>query len=173
MRQRLGLAAALLRAPALLVLDEPANSMDPAGIKEFRVLLRALANDGTTVFLSSHLLAEVENVCDGVAVLDSGRLVLRGRIADLTASLSRVRVQVDPAEQAAALALLRQWRVTADGPGSLLIESADVRMVNAALGGGGVWAKQVTNERSGLEETFLRLTGESSETVEHDATSGR
>ena len=66
MRQRLGLAAALMCRPALLLLDEPANGMDPAGIKEFRTLLRGLAGDGTTVFLSSHLLAEVEQVCDEV-----------------------------------------------------------------------------------------------------------
>ena len=173
MRQRLGLAAALMRAPVLLLLDEPANGMDPAGIKEFRVLLRALADDGTTVFLSSHLLAEVEHVCDEVAVLDSGHLVRQGRIADLAATLSRVRVQVDPAQQAAASGLLRRWHITADGPGSLLIESADVQTVSAALSAGGVSAKQITNERSGLEEIFLRLTGESTDTEAHDAASAR
>ena len=79
MRQRLGLAAALLRRPALLLLDEPANGMDPAGIKEFRTMLRSFADDGTTVFLSSHLLAVVEQVCDQVAVINAGRLVERGR----------------------------------------------------------------------------------------------
>jgi ABC-type multidrug transport system ATPase subunit len=84
MRQRLGLAAALLREPTLLLLDEPSNGMDPAGIKEFRTLLRSLADEGTTVFLSSHQLAEVEQVCDEIAVLDGGRLVEHGRVADLT-----------------------------------------------------------------------------------------
>ncbi len=83
MRQRLGLAAALLRSPALLVLDEPANGLDPAGIREFRTLLRSLAADGTTVFLSSHQLAEVEQVCDQVAVLSAGRVVAHGPVADL------------------------------------------------------------------------------------------
>ena len=84
MRQRLGLAASLLRDPTLLLLDEPTNGMDPAGIREFRSVLRALADGGTTVFLSSHLLAEVEQVCDRVAVLHAGRLVEEGRIAELT-----------------------------------------------------------------------------------------
>lgn len=79
MRQRLGLAAALLRDPALLVLDEPTNGMDPAGIWEFRALLRGLADDGMTVFVSSHLLAEVEQVCDRVAVMNQGRLVEQAR----------------------------------------------------------------------------------------------
>jgi hypothetical protein len=79
MRQRLGLAAAVMRRPALLLLDEPANGMDPAGIKEFRTLLRRLAGDGTTVFLSSHLLAEVAQVCDQVAVIHAGRLVEQER----------------------------------------------------------------------------------------------
>jgi len=83
MRQRLGLAAALMRRPALLLLDEPANGMDPAGIKEFRTLLRRLAGDGTTVFLSSHLLAEVAQVCDQVAVIHEGRLAGQGPVSQL------------------------------------------------------------------------------------------
>jgi ABC-2 type transport system ATP-binding protein len=85
MRQRLGLAAALLRDPAVLLLDEPSNGMDPAGIREFRTLLRSLADQGRTVFLSSHLLAEVAQVCDQVAVLADGRLVNQGRVEDLAA----------------------------------------------------------------------------------------
>ena len=75
MRQRLGLAAALLKDPALLVLDEPVNGLDPAGIREIRELLRRLGAEGRTVFLSSHLLSEVEQTCDRVAIIDGGRLV--------------------------------------------------------------------------------------------------
>ena len=86
MRQRLGLAVALLRDPTLLLLDEPTNGMDPAGIREFRSLLRSLADDGTTVFLSSHLLGEVEQVCDRVAVLHAGRLAKQGPVAELTSA---------------------------------------------------------------------------------------
>jgi ABC-2 type transport system ATP-binding protein len=83
MRQRLGLAAALLRQPALLLLDEPSNGLDPAGIREFRTLMRSLAAAGTTVFLSSHLLAEVAQVCDQAAVLSEGRIVAQGPVASL------------------------------------------------------------------------------------------
>ena len=83
MRQRLGLAAALLRRPALLLLDEPSNGLDPAGIREFRTLMRSLAAAGTTVFLSSHLLTEVEQVCDQAAVLSDGRVITQGPVAEL------------------------------------------------------------------------------------------
>ena len=106
MRQRLGLAAALMREPSLLLLDEPANGMDPAGMAEFRTLLRSLAGRGITVFLSSHLLSEVEQICDQVAVLRSGRLVEQGPVAGLATARPRVRVVLDPADQRAALALL-------------------------------------------------------------------
>jgi ABC-2 type transport system ATP-binding protein len=92
MRQRLGLAAALMRRPALLLLDEPANGMDPAGIKEFRILLRRLAGDGTTVFLSSHLLAEVGQVCDQVAVIHEGRLAGQGPVSQLATEEAFLRL---------------------------------------------------------------------------------
>jgi len=82
MRQRLGLAAALVRDPEVLLLDEPTNGLDPAGIRDFRALFRALAEEGRTVFLSSHLLTEVERVCDRVAVVHRGRVVEQGRVAD-------------------------------------------------------------------------------------------
>ncbi len=151
MRQRLGLAAALLRSPVLLVLDEPTNGMDPAGIREFRALLRSLVDGGTTVFLSSHLLAEVEQVCDRVAVLYQGRLVEQG-----------------PADQPAARRLLGAagWPQRSDGPGALLVEAAGSREVNQVLGGGGVWAWQLLVERAGLEEAFLHLTDDGTPTPE-------
>jgi ABC-2 type transport system ATP-binding protein len=158
MRQRLGLAAALLRRPELLLLDEPANGMDPAGIKEFRTLLRSLAGDGTTVFLSSHLLAEVEQVCDQVAVLQAGRLVDQGPAAALTTARTQVRVEVDPADQDTALALLAPWAARPDGPGGVMVETPDGRMVNEVLGQEGIWAQQIVLKRPGLEETFLELT---------------
>ena len=158
MRQRLGLAVALLRRPALLLLDEPANGMDPAGIREFRTLLRSMADEGTTVFLSSHLLAEVEQVCDEVAVLAGGRLVERGTIAELSAARPRVRVIVDPADQRAARALLARWPLRADGTGGLIVEAATGREVNEALGRGEVWAHQIRTEHTDLEEAFLQLT---------------
>ena len=158
MRQRLGLAAALLRRPTLLLLDEPANGMDPAGIREFRTLLRTLAGDGTTVFLSSHLLAEVEQVCDQVAVLQAGRLVDQGPAAALATARTQVRVEVDPADQGTALALLAPWAARPDGPGGVMVEAADGRRVNEVLGQEGIWAQQIVLKRPGLEETFLELT---------------
>jgi ABC-2 type transport system ATP-binding protein len=158
MRQRLGLAAALMRRPSLLLLDEPANGLDPAGIAEFRTLMRSLAGEGTTVFLSSHQLAEVEQICDQVAVIASGRLVEQGPVAGLAAGRSQVKAVVDPADQRAALALLGPWRPRADGPGAVLVAGADGQAVNRALGQGGVWPHQVIISRAGLEETFLTLT---------------
>ena len=159
MRQRLGLAAALLRRPALLLLDEPTNGMDPAGMREFRALLGSLVDDGTTVFLSSHLLAEVEQVCDRVAVLHQGRLVEQGRVTELTAARARVRVVLEVADQPSAQTLLAGagWPLRTDGPDALLVEAADGREVNQALGRGGVWARQLLVERPGLEEAFLHL----------------
>jgi ABC-2 type transport system ATP-binding protein len=159
MRQRLGLAAALLRGPALLMLDEPTNGMDPAGLREFRALLRSLADDGMTVFLSSHLLAEVEQVCDRVAVVNEGRLVEHGPLAGLAAARPRVRVVLAEADLDAARALLGGRPVRTDGPDTLVVEDAEGRAVNEALGRGGVWAHQIRVERPGLEEAFLRLTG--------------
>jgi ABC-2 type transport system ATP-binding protein len=156
MRQRLGLAGALLRRPALLLLDEPANGMDPAGIKEFRTLLRSLADGGTTVFLSSHLLAEVEQVCDQVAVIRAGRLIEQGPTSQLLTA--RLRVVIDPRDQPSALALLGRWPTRACGPDAVLVEAADGREVNEVLGRGGIWASQILPERAGLEEAYLHLT---------------
>ncbi|GAA0329250.1 ABC transporter ATP-binding protein [Actinoallomurus spadix] len=158
MRQRLGLAAALLRDPALLVLDEPTNGMDPAGIREFRALLRALADDGMTVFLSSHLLAEVEQVCDRVAVMNRGRLIEEGPVAGLSTVRRRVRVILDEADRDRAREVLAGRRTRTDGPGTLLVEEADGRQVNEALGRAGLWAREILVERPGLEEAFLTLT---------------
>jgi ABC-2 type transport system ATP-binding protein len=102
MRQRLGMAAAMLGRPPLLIIDEPTNGLDPAGIRDVRGLLRNLAADGATVFMSSHLLAEVEQVCDRVAVVLRGRIVEEGTPRTLGAMRRRVRVQVTPADTGAA-----------------------------------------------------------------------
>jgi ABC-2 type transport system ATP-binding protein len=164
MRQRLGLAAALLRQPRLLLLDEPANGLDPAGIHEFRTILRDLREGGTTVFLSSHLLAEVEQVSDRVAVMDRGRLVTLGTLAELARGHERVRVVVRPDQLQAAAALLGDhWTVQADGDGVLLVGSPSGREVNQALTQGGIVADSVAVDRAGLEERFLSLTGEKME----------
>ena len=156
MRQRLGLAVAMMRQPSLLLLDEPANGLDPAGMAEFRALLRSLADGGTTVFLSSHLLAEVEQVCDQIAVIQSGRLVSQGPAR----AAARVRVLVAPAERDAAVAALARWAAWADGADGVLTGTADGQAVNQALGQAGIWAQQILLERPALEAAFLSLTGE-------------
>jgi ABC-2 type transport system ATP-binding protein len=121
------------------------------------------------VFLSSHLLAEVGQVCDEVAVIHAGRLIEQGPVGQLASARPRLRLVVDPADQPAALALLRRWPARADGPGAVLVEAAG-REVNEVLGRGGIWASQILPERAGLEEAFLRLT----ETRENgDATARR
>ena len=100
MRQRLGIAMAMLGAPRVLVLDEPTNGLDPSGMREIRILLRRLADEGTTVFVSSHLLWEVEAMCDRVGVLTRGRLVAEGPPSSLRAPADRLRIEVDDDERA-------------------------------------------------------------------------
>ena len=168
MRQRLGLAAALMRRPMVLLLDEPTNGMDPAGIREFRALLRTLADGGTTVFLSSHLLAEVEQVCDEIAVLNRGRLVERGPIGQLRTARSHVRVVLAVADLERARALLSPWTVRTEGESTLLVDHSDTREVNAALGRGEVWATEISIERINLEEAFLQLTAGAATTKQAD-----
>jgi ABC-2 type transport system ATP-binding protein len=158
MRQRLGIAAAMLGRPPLLIIDEPTNGLDPAGIREIRGLLRGLAAEGTTVFLSSHLLAEVEQVCDRVAVIVGGRLVEEGAPAMLGAIKRRVRVGVRAADSEVAARLLARWTARyADG--QFLVEHDSGRDVNGVLMAGGVIAESVTVERPGLEDRFLEITG--------------
>jgi ABC-2 type transport system ATP-binding protein len=158
MRQRLGLAVALLRRPRLLVLDEPANGLDPAGIREFRDRFRALGNQGVTVFLSSHLLGEVERICDRVAIVDRGRLVAMGGVDELGQSFDRIRVEVRPEDHAAAAALLASFEATSPQAGVFLVSGSEGRPINEALARGGVYADSIGQERSGLEERFLALT---------------
>jgi len=158
MRQRLGIAAAMLGRPRLLIVDEPTNGLDPAGIREIRGLLRGLAAEGTTVFLSSHLLAEVEQVCDRVAVIVRGRLVEEGAPATLGAIRRRVRVEVRAADSEAAARLLARWP-GGRANGQFLVEHDSGRDVNGVLMAGGVVAESVTVERPGLEDRFLEITG--------------
>ena len=159
MRQRLGLAAAMLGRPPLLIIDEPTNGLDPAGIRDIRGLLRDLAADGTTVFMSSHLLAEVEQVCDRVAVIVRGRIVEEGPPARLGAIRRQIRVQVDAADTEIAGRLLARWP-TRQLDGQFLIEHDSGRDVNGVLAAGGVIAESVTVELPRLEDRFLEIVEE-------------
>ena len=114
MKQRLAIAASLLRPRELLVLDEPTNGLDPQGTREVRALIQQIAADGTTVFLSSHLLAEVEQVCSHVGVMRTGRLVFQGPLAELRRT-GVARIRVETADPEAAAAVLKRLGLRAAG----------------------------------------------------------
>jgi ABC-type multidrug transport system ATPase subunit len=155
MRQRLGLAFALLRTPDLLILDEPTNGLDPQGIREIRELLLELHKGGATIFLSSHLLAEVEQLCTRVGVLDRGRLIVQDSLESLQAPTGRTIVQSPDA--AAAVALL-DGRVDSRDGDQLIVREADPASLNALLVGQGIRVSQLGLERRSLEQTVLELT---------------
>ncbi|MEW2118524.1 ABC transporter ATP-binding protein [Streptomyces sp. NPDC005474] len=165
MKQRLGLAAALLQPRRLLVLDEPTNGLDPQGMREIRSLVRELASDGTTVFLSSHLLDEIEQVCTHAAVMAQGRLITQGSVADLAAG-TRGRLVVTTPDTADAARVLKEQgvadmvvtedRVTGEMPEG----DRELADLNAALVGAGVRVRGFGVERASLEDAFVALTGE-------------
>lgn len=165
MRMRLGLAQALLPEPRLLVLDEPTNGLDPQGMKEVRELIRALArDDGLTVFLSSHLLGEVQQVCDRVAVINEGCLVAEGGVDELLRPAGRytVRLLCDDPAAAHRLATEHDGVTQAELVGDRLVVQLDedrVASLNAALVAGGVGVREIVPERTSLESFFLSVTG--------------
>lgn len=162
MRQRLGIARALIGEPQLLILDEPVNALDPDGIIEMRRLLSSLARDrGMTVLLSSHLLAEVEQTADYVALIAHGRLLAQGPLADLLGQ-SGPRLTVGTSDPAAAIAILAQRNIAAasGGQGCVTVTStADPAWVNALLVHQGLAVSQLVAESPSLERTYLALTG--------------
>ncbi|MGH3300721.1 MAG: ABC transporter ATP-binding protein, partial [Streptosporangiaceae bacterium] len=155
MRQRLGLAAALLRSPRLLILDEPTNGLDPRGIHEVRTLLGELNAAGTTVFLSSHQLAEVDLLCTRIGVIDRGRLVLQDDLTALRGPTGRVIVQSADADRAAAVL----GSLLADRHGDrLTVADGDAARVNAQLTAAGLRITEIGPERKSLEELVLSVT---------------
>jgi ABC-2 type transport system ATP-binding protein len=155
MRQRLGLAAALLRAPRLLVLDEPTNGLDPQGIREIRCLLLDLHAAGATIFVSSHLLAEVEQLCTRVGVLDRGRMVVQDQLDALRRPTGRIMVHTPDA--GAARALL-DGRIEHQEGHRLLVRSDDAAALNAWLVGAGIRVESLAVERRALEDVVLAAT---------------
>jgi ABC-2 type transport system ATP-binding protein len=162
MRQRLGLAAALVRGPRLLILDEPGNGLDPRGLRDLRQLLTELNEAGTTIFLSSHLLGEVELLCTRVGVLDRGKLVLQQDLADLRQPTGRIIVQTPDAAQAVALL---DGRVEERTGSNLVVRHDDPAALNALLVGEGIRVTAMTAQRRSLEDVVLAVTGTGSDQV--------
>jgi len=163
MRQRLGIARCLLADPELLILDEPMNGLDPAGIQEFRGFVHDFVGEGRTIVLSSHLLDEVEKTCDHVAIVDQGRIVVQGSIAELRAGGDpSVRFEVD--DTAAARLLLANdpavVRVVDDGEGlhATLRDAAVVSELNRRLVQAGVAVRRLEPAEASLEDRFLEIT---------------
>jgi ABC-2 type transport system ATP-binding protein len=162
MRQRLGIAAALLRAPRLLILDEPATGLDPAGMRDMRTLIRRLASEGMTVLLSSHLLPEVQELCDRVAIVDSGRVVYEGALADLRRQGGAgYRLHTTDDRRALAIAAGASGIAHArDDHQGIAFEAGEqaVAELSLALGRAGVGILSLAPQLATLEDLFFRLT---------------
>jgi ABC-2 type transport system ATP-binding protein len=161
MRQRLAVAAALLRSPDLLVLDEPTNGLDPAGVRDMRALARGLADDGVTVLVSSHDLAEVQQSCDAVSIIGAGRLLASGPVEELLGeAVSRTRVRVDDADRAADLLREEGYDVSRGEEDLLVAGHEHPEAITRLLAGHGLYLSELSAIRPGLEDYFLQLTGE-------------
>ncbi len=165
MKQRLGIAAALLKKPRLLILDEPSNGLDPAGMVEMRELIRGLGADGrTTVFLSSHLLGEVEQVCDHVTILAKGRCIVSGRVDEVLASRQTGDVRVRVADPEAGRVLMEQagFTVTSMGDAYRVHGVDDPAELNRMLAERGHYLSELAPIAADLETVFLELTKDAS-----------
>ena len=162
MKQRLGVAMALLQDPDVLVLDEPANGLDPAGIVEMRDLMHRLSAEGKTVFISSHLLPEVQQICTRVAIINLGKLVTEATIEELTSRHGEFAVTLDRAEQALALIQAQTWGRDAhlDADGTLITPAPGERgrELNLFLVKAGFAPDTITQATQDLEQVFLHLT---------------
>lgn len=166
MKQRLAVATALLKQPDLLILDEPANGLDPAGIREMRDLMRNLVAAGATVVLSSHILGEVQQICDSVTIISRGRRVAAGPVADVLASQDKGEYRVRVGDQARAATLLTEAGATVRAAGDHLIVSgrSDPAWISRTLGGHSLWVSELTPISPDLETVFLQLTDAAGET---------
>jgi ABC-2 type transport system ATP-binding protein len=154
-----------LGEPRLLVLDEPTNGLDPQGIREIRELLEELNAAGTTVFLCSHLLTEVEQLCTRVGMMDRGRLVLEEEMTDLRAPTGRIVIHSPDADRAAALL---DGRVDLRNGDRLLVRGEDPAAVNTRLVAAGLRISEIHLERRSLEQVMLEVTGPGSDRIDPD-----
>jgi ABC-2 type transport system ATP-binding protein len=171
MRQRLGIAASLLRSPGLLLLDEPTTGLDPAGMRDMRDLVRRLARERITIMLSSHLLNEVEDLCNRVAIIRKGRIVYQGGLRDLLADTTvRYRLQSVEPERARLVCLAQAGVDEVAQTDGLVTFNADgeeaVAALSIALGQAGIGVTALAPETVSLEELFLGMTG--GESSDHD-----
>jgi ABC-2 type transport system ATP-binding protein len=174
MKQRLAIAATLLKDPELLILDEPTNGLDPAGIREIRDTIRDLGERGVTVLLSSHILAEVQQVCTSATIIGNGRLLASGRVDELLAG-GTASLRVDVPDVTAARKVLDAASLVVTTPAgdgtSLLVESDDPSRVTRVLGEAGIWLSALTPLRRDLESVFLELT--EADTLGHETGESR
>jgi ABC-2 type transport system ATP-binding protein len=162
MGQRLGIAAALLGDPAVLLLDEPVNGLDPEGVAWVRALLRSLAGDGRAVLVSSHLMSEMENTADRLIIVGRGKLIAQAEIGDLLAAGSGSYVKVR-SPQAAALADLLQVEgatVTRQGNGTLAVTGVTTEMIGELARASGLTLAELSAQRASLEDRYMELTKE-------------
>jgi ABC-2 type transport system ATP-binding protein len=169
MKQRLAVASALLKTPSLLILDEPANGLDPAGIREMRDMMRNLASLGTTVVLSSHILGEVQQICDSVTIISRGRRVAAGPVSEVLASQSQGEYRVKVADHATAAGILSDMgaRVAVHEDHLLISDLADPAWVTETLAAKRMWVSELTPVTPDLESVFLQLTGTTPEPGVH------
>ncbi len=169
MKQRLGLANALLKPRELLILDEPTNGLDPQGTREVRNLIRSLADEGITVFVSSHLLSEIEMLCSHVAVMNAGKIVAQGSLEQLrNEEPTRLVLAADNIDQAVEILKSRgagKLRIKGNQVISEVPNDFDVAAVNQILVSSGIPVREIRLEKSSLEEKFVKLTGEGFEVV--------
>jgi ABC-2 type transport system ATP-binding protein len=164
MKQRLGIAAALLSDPELLILDEPTNGLDPQGIVDMRALIRSIADDGPTVLVSSHLLTELQQICDWLLMIEAGRQVYQGRTADLLAGGARLRLRSEHSDDLDRLGgLLRAhgYEPAVDGAGLVLpadaVDDAELARLNKAAAGEGITLVEMARTAASLEERYGSL----------------
>jgi ABC-2 type transport system ATP-binding protein len=165
MSQRLGIAATLLGDPRVLMFDEPVNGLDPEGILWIRNLMKALAAEGRTVFVSSHLMSEMENTADHLIVIGKGKLIADCSMAEFIARSSgaAVRVRTPSADQLALALAAEGGRATADGDGVLLVQGLSSDQVGDIAFNKSIRLHELTNVRASLEEAFMELTADSVE----------